>query len=380
MVDKVPDKYRKILEDSELFNKLTIDEMDKKIVGEIESRKVISLCGYGGRLVQNNQIASFNLLVNDDAGIGKDYVVGKCLELLPKKNYIHKTRISEKVFTYWKPVETWNGVVFYPEDISESVLNSDVFKVMCSGGSDAVIVVNNKAVEIEVIGKPVMITTTATATPNPELTRRFVILNLDSSQNQTKAIMVRHSEFKKEGIIPEYNLDYKKAFEYLQRVKVKIPYADKIDKHFPSKNIIMRTHYPRFLDFISASSGFHQFQRDKEDNFILANKEDYDIARECFIKLCSNKYMIPLTINQKKILQIFEKDVDGVFSASQFHVKHNFMSLKSVVYNFGILTKYGILSSDIGKDTYGRDMEVYSLSCSYNPNEKLNIPTYKEIL
>ncbi len=89
--------------------------------------------------------------------------------------------------------------------------------------------------------------------------------------------------------------------------------------------------------------------------------------------------MIPLTIYQKKILEIFEKEPDLDCSASQFHAAHNIMSLKSVVYNFGILAKYGILNSEIGKDTYGRDLEVYSLSKSYNPNENLEIPTYKEV-
>lgn len=382
---KIPNKeYLDILKNQNVFNNITEDELDKKIVGEVQTRKVIFLCACG-RLVKNSQIASFNLLVNDDAGIGKDYVTAATLELLPEETYIHKTRISPTVFTYWhnpkkEPDWTWNGKVFYPEDISETVLNSDVFKVMTSKGSSATIVVNQQAIDIDIKGKPVMITTTASATPNAELTRRFVILNLDSSEDQTKKIMERHSEYKKKGIVPEYDTKYTEAMGLLKRVSVKIPFADMIDKHFPSRNIIMRTHYPRFLDFICASASFHQYQRKKDKGFVLAEGQDYDIARDCFLKLCSNKYMIPLTINQKKILGQFEKDPELKECASKLHgTRMNFLSLPALQTNLGILTKYGILTTETQKDNWNRDIEVFSLSLSYKPNEKFEIPTYKEL-
>jgi len=372
-----------ILQDINLFENIN-KEFDKKIVGEIETRKVIFLCA-NGRLVENAQIASYNLLVNDDAGMGKDYVSGAVLDILPKDIYIHKTRISPTVFTYWhnpkyEPEWNWNGKVFYPEDVSEMVLNSDVFKVMCSAGSSATIVIKQRAIDIDIVGKPVMITTTATATPNPELTRRFVILNLDGSIDQTKLIMRRHSEFKESGIVPKYNEKYIEAMKFLKRVKVKVPFASKIDEHFPNQNIIMRTHYPRFLDFISASAAFHQYQREVDDyGFILAEGQDYDIARGCFLKLCSNQYMIPLTILQKKILKIYEKEPELNVSVTQFHSKHNFMSLKALQVNLGILTRYGLLVSGTAPDKYGRDMEVYSISKSYIKNENITIPEYKKI-
>jgi len=382
----IPQNYLDILQNPILFQEITQKELDKKIVGEIEARKVIALCAYGGRLVKNAQVASYNLLINDDAGIGKDYVSAAVLDLLPSECYMRKTRISPAVFTYWhnsidEPDWSWDGKVFYTEDISEAVLNSDVFKVMCSAGSSATIVIKYKAVDIEIKGKPVMITTTATSSPNPELTRRFVILNLDSSEDQTKAIMKRHSEFRKCGIIPEYNRDFTEAMKYLRRVSVRIPFARLIDRHFPSKSIIMRTHYPRFLDFICASTAFHQYQRKRDDQgFLLAQGQDYDIARGCFLKLCSNKYMIPLTINQKRILEIFEREPGIKGSASMLHgSKMNFMSLKSLIYNLGLLTKYGILQSDVEKDILNRDIEVYSLSESYHPRDRLAIPTYAEL-
>jgi len=116
-IDEVTKKWETILKDPNLFEKIAISETDKKIVGEIPARKVIVLCAYGGRLVENSQTASFNLLVNDDAGVGKDYVTGASLELLPKQYYIKKSRISPTVMNYWhnaedEPSWTWDGSVY----------------------------------------------------------------------------------------------------------------------------------------------------------------------------------------------------------------------------------------------------------------------------
>ncbi len=383
--DKVKEA-KEFLKNPNLFEMISITELDKMIVGEEETRKVIVLCGYGGRLVENSQIASFNLLINDDAGVGKDYVAGKSLGLLPKLDYIKKTRISSTVLNYWhnasdEPQWTWDGKVLYLEDISETILNHDVFKVMCSSGSSASIVIDKKVVDLEIKGKPVMITTTATATPSAELVRRFVILDLNSSKDQTREIMKRHSEFRKKGIIPVCNEKIRFAMQFLKRVKVKIEFADLIYEHFPTKNIIMRTHYPRFLDFISASTAFHQFQRKKDkDKFYLAEEQDYEIARKCFLKLCSNKYMIPLTINQKKILNAFEKEPLLEGTIAKLHAsKMNFMSDRALSYNLSLLAQYGILETTETTNAQNKTITLFRLAGSYKPNEKITIPTYKEI-
>lgn len=383
--DEFANERKRILKDPELFENICKNELDKKIVGELETRKVIVLCAYGGRLVENCQTASFNLMVNDDAGTGKDYITGSCLELLPAQFYVKKTRISPNVLNYWhnsedEPDWTWDGKVLYLEDISENILNHDVFKVMCSSGSSATIIKDQQVLDLEIQGKPIMIITTATATPNPELTRRFVILNLDSSIEQTKEIMKRHSEFRKKGVIPQLNTEYKEAMQFLRRVKVRIPFADIIYNHFPSKNIIMRTHYTRFLDFISASAGLHQFQRQTdEEGFLIAEGKDYDIARNCFLKLCTNKYMIPLTINQKKILTFFEKNSNIQGTVPELHNKMKFISEKSLLYNLSLLCNYGILENDLKLNAQNKEVNFYFLSGSYKPNEKMSIPSYEEL-
>lgn len=368
----IPDESLKILKDPYLFEKITVNEMDKKIVKEIATRQCIFLCSQG-RLVENCQIASYNLLINDEAGAGKDYVTSKCLEMNPPEIYIKKTRISPAVFTYWhnstyEPEWTWDGKVFYTEDISENVLNSEVFKVMCSSGSQATVVIRQRAIDIDIKGKPVIITTTANSIPNPELTRRFEIVNLDESIDQTREIMKRHSIYAVKGISPEYDQKIIGALSYLQRVKVKIPYAESLTKLFPATNIMMRTKFPRFLDLIRASVAFHQYQRPQDDEgFFLAEKQDYDIATRVMSKLISNRYLISLTKNQRKIVEFMEHMTALNESYAESAVKireqlNNFISLPAMVTNLSLLSGYGLLQVHIEQGNNGREIEKYKLS------------------
>ena len=392
-VDKEMDQTKskelinKYLMREDLFKFITEEELDKKIVREYGTRKAIFLCAAGGRLVENCQIASYNLLINDEAGTGKDYITGKTLEILPKEVYIKKTRISPTVFTYWhnseyEPEWTWDGKVFYTEDISESVLNSEVFKVMCSSGSEATIVIRQRAIDIDIVGKPVMITTTATATPSPELTRRFEIVNLNESIDQTKEIMKRHCEYAMKGITPEYNSEITLALSLLERVKVKIPFADKLHSLFPARSLMMRTKFPRFLDFIKASTAFHQFKREKDDEgYLIAEGQDYDIATEVMKKLSSNKYLISLTRNQRRIVEHLDSmiKINPEYSESASKIREqmsNFISLPAIQTNLSIMSGYGIFSVKLEDGINGREIERFTINENIKDSDSIIFPSF----
>jgi len=381
----------KYLKNPKIFKLITEDELDKKIVREYGPRKAIFLCANGGRLVENCQIASYNLLVNDEAGSGKDYVTGKTLEILPEDVYVKKTRISPTVFTYWhnsqyEPDWTWDGKVFYTEDIAETVLNSEVFKVMCSSGSEATVVIRQRAIDINIVGKPVMITTTATSIPSPELTRRFEILNLNESIDQTKEIMKRHCKFAIDGVTPEYNKEIRESLKLLKRVKVKIPYAESLHTLFPAKNIMMRTKFPRFLDFVKASAAFHQFQRETDKvGYILAEKQDYEIATEVMKALSSNKYMISLTRNQRRIIEFLEEmnKINPTYKQSASRLReqmNNFISLPAMMTNLSIMSSYGILKVEIEDGPNGREIEKYRLNDSIKEDDSIIFPSFEVLM
>ena len=300
-----------ILKNEKLLN-LLCDEAQKKITEERNTIKTILLCA-NGRNVINHNTASYNLLISSDSGAGKDYVVTNTLNIMPENEYVKRTRITSTVFTYWhnpkfEPTFTWNKKVFYCEDISDNVLNSDVFKVMCSTGSYATVVIKQNVHDIEIKGKPVIIITTAKGNLTKELMRRFSIIDLDETKAQTEAIMQRISLLQSTNYNCDIDEKIKKSLIFLKRVKVIIPFADKLIKSFPKEHIIMRTHFSRFLDFIKSSASLYQYQRKKdENNCIIAQWEDYDIAREVLLKMTSNSFMIPLTQTQKKILEVFKE-------------------------------------------------------------------------
>ena len=89
--------------------------------------------------------------------------------------------------------------------------------------------------------------------------------------------------------------------------------------------------------------------------------------------------MIPLTINQKKILHIFESQPGLKGSVTKLHPAMSFLSDRALQTNLQLLTKYGILQIETENDSWNRDIEVYSVTDSYKPNEKINIPTFEKL-
>lgn len=370
-----------LLTDPKLLD-LIIDEIEKKVVGERETIRVIFLAAIG-TFVENAEKTSFNLLVNDESGAGKDWVVSMILKLLPKEWWVKRTRISERVLTYWhnpkfEPDWTWDGKIFYNEDISESVLNSDVFKVMASTGSEATVLIKQFPTDIKIRGKPVMIVTTASATPNPENIRRFMILNLDTSIDQTKAILERQSQWAKEGRKIEYNDWFTESLLPLQRREVAIPFAELLPVIFPTDNVFVRTHFSRFLDYIKASAILYQYQREKNIyGNVIANEQDYENARLCFVKFTTNPHMLPLTKDQRKILTIFEvhfkaklvdvEDIEGFVT---------FMSDKWLRIQLNILANMGFLNKVTMKV---EDSKKKVMHFSLNNSYKLEIPKYEQL-
>lgn len=301
-----------LLKDPLLFYRVILDGLDDRIVGESEARKVVFLCAIGSMVLNANR-TSYNLMVNSESGAGKDHLVDNILKLFEPKRVCKRTRISPMALTYWhnslfEPKWTWDSKILYLEDCSNEILNSDVFKVFTSGGSHATIVKDQRAIDIKIVGKPVVIITSASAAPEPELIRRFLVVNLTETEEQTKEIMEKWADHAKRGYIPKKTNKYGTALKFLKPQKVKIPFAKEILQHLPSKQIIMRTQISRFLDFIKASAVLYQFVREKDvEGYIVADGQDYNYAREVMLATSSNSDFVPLTINQKEVIEILKE-------------------------------------------------------------------------
>lgn len=370
---------RQILTNPELFQHITLHEFDKRIVGEIPSRQTLFLCAAGGLWVANATPAAYNLMVNSSSGAGKDYVTEQVLAILPQERVEKRTRITPTVFTYWhnskyEPAWTWDGKVCFLSDVSNSVLNSDVLKVMVTEGSHTTVVKDQRAVDIEVKGKPALIITTARATPNYELLRRFPILELDETLNQTAAIMWREAEYAEEGKSVHYNGKVRSALAELQRVKVRVPFATKLVPAFPPDHLIMRTHFNRAIDYIKASAALHQWQRARDEDYIVAEPQDYEIARIALMATTSNPSMIPLTKTDKELLDIAKKWGKS-FAVKDIEHLVTFMSQRSLYVHLAKLAEHGLLDvTSERRESVFKPVTVYALK-----KFSVHIPTWDEI-
>ena len=238
--------------------------------------------------------------------------------------------------------------MFDNEDVSNRVLNSDVFKVMASsdGENSSTIIVNQSPVEIMTRGKPVMIVTIATASPKNELLRRFPSVNLTTTAAQTVLILKRKAEYHERGIQPTYEAKVLKALRCLRRVRVRVPFASKLVNVLDPHHVIIRTHFDRFIDYIKFATTIHQYNREEDaDGYLLAEQRDYELAREAMLATTSNAYSIPLTKNQQRILAILEK-VKVAVSVPDLEPQVTFVSDRTLYRELDRLAEWGFLEKD----------------------------------
>jgi hypothetical protein len=245
---------------------------------------------------------------------------------------------------------------------------------MASGGSFAVVVKDQRTVEIPIHGKPCMILTSHHANPQSEALRRFPIGALDGSKKQTEKIKDVISKRYGGSEKSEPNLVVREAVKTSKSYNVIVPFAELIQHFFPS-DILLRTHYQRFLDYICASAVFHQEQREKtEDMSLIATPDDYMIARLVLIYTTFNPKMIPLSREYRDLLEVLGEG--GETTVSEIFLK--FYKNKRWLYrHLPKLTEAGLLLTGKKNDEKA-NKEVITYRCSFD-SKPSSIPTWGEI-
>lgn len=360
----------------------TIKEIQKEVAGE-EDTIIALIIVSTTRLLKGALPESKNLFLSDKTGIGKDWVTKKTLEvIIPEENLCHVTKMSNEAFTYWHNPKferewTWDDKVIHFEDINQSLLNTSTFKVMSSGGSSAVVVKEQRTIEIPINGKPCMILTSHHANPEDEALRRFPIGSLNDTEEQTKK--VKEKITKKYIDKKEETIDYilRSAVQSLEVSDVIIPFVEIIQDFFPN-DILMRTHYQRFLNYICASAIFHQNQREKiDDGKLIATPDDYMIARMVLIYTTSNPKMIPMSKEYREVIELIQKNPEEL-TINELFLHPNFNHSKMWLYrNLPKLCSTGIIAK--GKkydDKSNKDVDAYYFA---DLNARA-LPTWNEII
>ncbi len=367
------------------WDRIVIDELGKKIVGEIKTREAIYLNSLGCKVV-NAEKYSFNVLASSGPSAGKDYVITNVLSIFNPYAVLKKTRLSSTALNYWKPWEKgelkpdcWDEKILYLTDVSNELLNSQVLKQMMSDGS-SIVITNRKVIgnieEIEIEGNPVMFLSTANSLPSVEMQDRLAILSFDESDEQTK--FIKH-------FIPS-NFD-KKAVDFVRHlhpcnVKITKDMQDKIADAFPNHPQKVRRNFHRFLDYVRAVAVHHQKDRKGFNEKTLAQEitaewKDYDIAKEVFMHLHSQP--IRLDQRQKEIVEIISKS-DVPLEVKEIHnnlVKD--LEIRNLRNHLKNLSNLGILQKLSLSNAFNVYVQKYTISEEFKDNEPIKLPNSKDI-
>lgn len=367
----MPERIKKLLESGKLWDKIVIEELDKKHVGDIPAKEIIFLCCIG-RLVKNKKPYSFNCIVLSPSSSGKDHLVASVLKLFPKKDYERYGRTSRTTLNYLhnlkdEPNYSYNGKILYLPEIEEHILNNEIMLEFTSGEDEIskVAITKQKGAGVnikEIRGHPEVLTTTATTIPTEEVRNRFNIVGLDLSEEQIKRTFILE-----EG---DYNTEILEYLINLKQLDVKIPKEmfNFIVKNFPGKKQREKRDFQRLLDFIRAHALFNGRR--------IAEPQDYDRAKDIFINSYSTCADIPLKDMNRRIVNILEK-ADRPLSAKNINDElGGIISLQNLYPKLRDLTGKEILEEQTDR-TLGYVITNYVLSEEYKDKKPFFLPNYE---
>lgn len=314
-------KSKAILKNPALLS-IWIQELKKLgIVGEEKNSLTCGIILLGGCITDNATPTSSNVWINDSAGVGKDYLATRVLKTMPQARIYNALGLTPKSLMYKakeeiknNPEFTWQGKILYLEDLPNNVLNDGAFKVFSSNGdhNGKYYSVNNQyPVEFPVPYKPSIVFTMASGEPNEETARRYPILNLDDSNEQTRRIKqaIAKDAVKKS----KYSSFLPLAFDKLKTVEVDVPFAEDLVDLFPD-NKHLRTNFTRFVDYVKFSAAIHQNQRKKtNEGVVIANHKDLVVAVLMAKQVFKFENTVSLTKTQQSVLDEMSKHVDEGF-------------------------------------------------------------------
>ncbi len=277
-----------------------VDILQKDIVNEKMNIKTICLVVIGGRLCMNRHPMSLNLLLNDEGGVGKDFLVSTIMNTISTKDWllskaptpaaITLTQLPSKDGKVLEPIT--QKTIVYLEDAPPRFTDGENshLKLLTDGDVNNYKVVHNMKSYLVGWKKPVVIITSAEASLNEQGKRRIPQLSLDSSPEQTRAIIDRIRAIqtgKHQGITKPDVIKINKFIDSLKSLSVNIPdtIADMVESQLLKGNedeIFLRTLASRIYDYIKFSAIIHQHNRKNADepDTIIASKEDFHVMEE----------------------------------------------------------------------------------------------------
>ncbi len=287
-----------------------------RIVGERENIQLL-ICAVVSRSLPND--CRISVLLLNRYGSGKSHLLNTILEPIDDSgDVLHFTQFTEAYLKRSHELADVNGKILKIEQLERKDENGQIFisnlKHLITEGRLTFGVVDRdekgkqNAGKLDVRGKPVILTTSTNPNINPEDESRFIIVELDESDEQTKQILMHKaklvSKINPHSLWGNSKSKLNSDFEELKRVarhveQIVVPFWDKVVENI-SINLQLRRDLDKLLRitqviaFINYKNRVHLIKKTPEkllnDNFggtqdfyksiIIASVEDFTKAVE----------------------------------------------------------------------------------------------------
>lgn len=278
-----------LLRDPRLLERL--DEIcdHLRIVAEHHNRLLVYLT-CTSRLLD----APLNIIVKGESSAGKSYVANRILHhLFPSESYEMMARYTAQALYYFENDDYLKHKVIAIFEQTGAEQADYALRVMQSEQQLSVALPikdprsGKMVTQVKVMNGPAaFIVTTTLANVNIENETRNLDLFADETQTQTQRIVEKQAEWAAEAPpdVPAADLLlWQNAQRLLKKVRVKIPFAPRIARQFPTRAQRSRRDFPKLLTIIEALAMLHQYQRqvktDGNGEYIEATIDDYGVAR-----------------------------------------------------------------------------------------------------
>ena len=276
---KAPDLMARILRDFEALG----------IVGE-EPNKLTGYLAAVSRLLDR----PLALMIQSASAAGKSSLMDAVLDLLPEEDVVRYSAMSGQSLFYMGDRALQHKILAIAEEegarqagYALKLLQSEGRVTMASTGKDPV--TGMLMTHDYVVEGPVMLFLTTTAIDlDEELLNRCLVLTVNESREQTRAIhaLQRHRETL-EGLLAKSRRDsllalHRNAQRLLQPLAVVNPYADQLS--FRDDQTRSRRDHVKYLTLIRSIALLHQYQRDVKTHgdlrYLEVTLSDIELANE----------------------------------------------------------------------------------------------------
>lgn len=265
---------------------------DVRLIGVAGERKLVGTLYLVGisRLLDETLAA----IVQGPSSSGKSYLIEKVSSLVPPEDVCRWTDMTANALYYMPAGALQHKLVVAGErkrrQDDETATSTKALREMLSSGrlSKSVVVRVDadalpRTVQIEQQGPIAYLESTTLTKIFDEDANRCLLLTTDEQPEQTRKIILREadriSSTEDRTARERITLVHHTLQRHLIPQPVEIPYRRQLAHLFPHHRVEARRAFPQVLRMIQASALLHQFQRELSVEGIVANQDDYELAR-----------------------------------------------------------------------------------------------------